>query len=821
MFRRLMTASAAFLFATTPLVAQDQCDKAKVAELIDIYSAEPFSARTWRVLKGLGDPMIERGAANSFSSWEANSTFKTRAAELAPEVKLPDNIGYDCRLGYPLQVLEARVKTLGATHPYVKQWLLAQSAVISACSGNAASALPPPLADMKPDEKPLQDADRAYQEATRLFYADREKSVEQFRAIGKTASPHKGAARYMVANILANGKQIAAARQEANAILADPALADVHEITQELLGYIANLEDTAEGWTALLDDTIKVIETPAKDILASPKLSADYARALEDIDYAGIRGKRDDWWLDGKLPENPTISKAIVDAARQYPMVPWMIGGQSARDYGNILSWQMEGAMHDARIATLVDRSLALTQGTLDLAKDVMNALKLPADDAARAALWDKARATAAAAERSCGLAPDTAAAGLLLQQAVRASARAGKFDEAYAGLESFPFKATNAYVERTALELGRYLLGQGLTAEGREFRDRFLADGYPAGDFNRNNYNDAYAQLLMWLAEDRDHWNAALSKFSAKADLTLLNFLSIKQLREAAEDTARFSDKERALFARAAWTRTYALGKLPDDKMTALLQTTNPGLKEIADKVAADYPKAKPNQRRLLGVLRSPRHNILINGPADWTVTTMSEVESYSELDQYDHNDKNWWCPFESDRQLLQLRTDFDQAADQKVEDYQTDEVKPVLDPEIVKALAAKREATLKQHPVIKAVSWKELAALAQAPSAPKLLATRAIAWGKASRGDDGAPEALALAVKATRYGCRWHGGHKAYSKPAQELLQAKFGGTDWAKQTPYYFDCLWEVWPQDPNATAKVKTCAPKTWPKQPIPR
>jgi hypothetical protein len=823
MTRKIVAAVAALLLGTTPLSAQDQCDKSKVAELVDIYSAEPFSARTWRVLKGLGDPMIER-SYGGWSGWEVNDAFKKRAAEVAPDVKLPDTIGFDCRLGYPLEVLETRVKSLSPTNPYVKQWLLTQAAVVGACSGQKDAVLPPPLSEVSPEVKPLQDADRAYQEAARQFYLDREKSLQQFRTIGSSASPHKGAARYMVANILSNGKQIAEARKEATAILADQALAGVHPITQELLGYIANLEDTAEGWTALLDDTIKVLETPAKDILASPKLSADYARALEDIDYAGIRGKDDDWWLDGKLPENPTISKAIVDASRKHAMAPWMIGGQSAQAYSNILPWQMEGPKFDARVASLADRSLALVAGTPPLAKDTMEALKLPADDAARAALWTKVRDTAAAADRSCGLAPDTAATGFLLRQAVRASARAGKFDEAYAGLEAFPFKASNAYVERAILELGRYLLGEGLTAEGRAFRDRLLENGYVkgAGEFNRANYSDGYAQLLMWLAEDREHWNEAVSKFSAKADLTLFNFLSIKQLRDAAKDAARYSANERALFARAAWTRTYALGRVPDAALTKELMESNPGLKDIADKIATDYPKASAPRRRLLTVLRSPRHNILVNGPADWTVVTMADVDSYSDLDQYDHNDKNWWCPFEPDRQLLQLRSDFDQVAGQSVATYQADDVKAVIDPEIVKSLETKREATLKAHPVIKSIDWKELLALAKAPSAPKLLTTRAVAWGKASRGNDGAPEALALAVRATRYGCRWHGGHKAYSQPAQQLLQAKFGDTEWAKQTPYHFDCLREVWPKDdPNATSKVLTCEPQTWPKQPLPR
>ena len=176
----------------------------------------------------------------------------------------------------------------------------------------------------------MQAEDRAYQEASIAFYKDKPKAIELFRAIAATDSPHKAAARYNIANLMANSKDVVAARAEANAILADPALASVHGITQELLGYIANLEDTPAGWTALIDDSIKVIETPAKDILASDKLKADYARALNDIDYAGIRGKRDDWWLSGTLPENPTISKAIFDASRQRPMALVDDGGANA-----------------------------------------------------------------------------------------------------------------------------------------------------------------------------------------------------------------------------------------------------------------------------------------------------------------------------------------------------------------------------------------------------------------------------------------------------------------------------------------------------------
>ena len=128
---------------------------------------------------------------------------------------------------------------------------------------------------------------------------------------------------------------------------------------------------------------------------------------------------------------------------------------------------------------------------------------------------------------------------------------------------------------------------------------------------------------------------------------------------------------------------------------------------------------------------------------------------------------------------------------------------------------LAAKRDDVLKAHPMIKAVDWKELQALTHMAQGPERLSRAAIDWGKASKGKDGAPEALALAVRTTRYGCNWHGGHGAYSRPAQQLLATKFAGTEWQKQTPYWFDCRRTMWTKD--FSDKVTTCEPMTWPKQ----
>ena len=74
-----------------------------------------------------------------------------------------------------------------------------------------------------------------------------------------------------------------------------------------------------------------------------------------------------------------------------------------------------------------------------------------------------------------------------------------------------------------------------------------------------------------------------------------------------------------------------------------------------------------------------------------------------------------------------------------------------------------------------------------------------------------------LALAIKTTRYGCNWHGGHGKYSKAAYDVLHARFGTTPWATQTPYWFDCV-NFYDQTSTTGGK---CPGPSWPKQEIPR
>ncbi|PZF76965.1 hypothetical protein DK847_10960 [Aestuariivirga litoralis] len=817
MMKSFAASLTALALLAGPALAQSSCDPAKLADAIDRYAQEPFSARSWRVVQGLGDPMLEPGSADA-DTWAQQEEWRKLTSAILPDQQDLQNVGWSCRIGYPLSVLKTRIDQLGAQDPYVKQWLLAQQQVIRACSGDDGEiSLPEPLADA-PAVANRQKADRAYQEASIAFYRDRQKAIPLFKAIAASTSIHRAAAAYNVANLLANAKQPVEARIAADAILADPSMASVHEITRQLLGYIANQEDTAQGWTGLIDGDIAILETPAAQILADDGMKRQYSIALYDIDFVGIRKKEGDWWLDGTLPADATISKSIVDASRQHPMALWMMAGQTANEKYQMAPWSLVGTKWQDRMAQYVGKALAVQPTGAKLqgpALAMLKALAARPDDASRAELWSEARQALDTAENSCGAAPETAAAGLLLNHAVRLSALAGKYDEAEQGLAAAPAKTSKAYAG-ALYNLAQYQAAQGDTAASRKLRDALitpeLLNGMSGDD--RMVDRNRFSALLAYVAEDQAQWKDAVLRNSDPGSDITFNFLPTKSLWALADDQS-FTPRDRALFARAAWTRDYGLVRKVDGEHLAKLHALNPEIKAIFDQVKVDYPAISPRNQRLLTILRSPPHNILVSMPGGWQNESI-RPDSFTEIDGWNPNDKNWWCPYEPDRQLGAIRKQADNTTGfPDYFDWISKRIADVYDPALREPLAERRDAVLNKHPMVRSVDWKELRALSRMPQGPERLSRAAIDWGKASKGKDGAPEALALAVRTTRYGCNWHGGHAAYSKPAQQLLATKFAGTEWQKQTPYWFDCRRTMWNKD--FTEKVTTCEPMTWPKQ----
>lgn len=229
--------------------------------------------------------------------------------------------------------------------------------------------------------------------------------------------------------------------------------------------------------------------------------------ALYDIDYVGIRDKQDDWWVKGTLPEDPTLSKAIVDASRKHPMALWMMTGQSVGKMYARAPWSMVGPKWTAWSASYVNRAMALqpaAAGITGPARDMIDALKAGTDDASRAALWDKAKAAGDKVQSSCGDAPETAAVLELATQATRLSALAGKYDEAYANLKALPLTTSVGYVDVLLPKLMQHILATGNAEEGRRLRDALITPALfeaisKRQDYERGAINDGLANFMFW----------------------------------------------------------------------------------------------------------------------------------------------------------------------------------------------------------------------------------------------------------------------------------------------------------------------------------
>jgi hypothetical protein len=325
--------------------------------------------------------------------------------------------------------------------------------------------------------------------------------------------------------------------------------------------------------------------------------------------------------------------------------------------------------------------------------------------------------------------------------------------------LAAYPFAQSDHFgvVTNGALQ---ELMKQGKIREARELRDRVIAR---MGDSWRVS-----GTLVLLLAEDNDHLAAAIEWHGQTAS-ALLNRLPSSKLAELAANP-KLKPDERARFARAAWTRLYALKRPIPRHLDALMRELNP-------KITGSW-QSKPGAQRgdhalLLDVLKSPAMNILATSRADSGY--FGEATADTAIDVYLHSTNNWWCALRPENAASAADAEVDSA-------FGSDTSRSALEP------------MLHASAVWMAFDQDEAAALGRLDSAPKQLSEEAIAWAELNglfARKSGQDEALALAVRTTRYGCQTQGGHGAYSKRAFDLLRSKFPESDAAKRTKYWFDC------------------------------
>ncbi len=198
----------------------------------------------------------------------------------------------------------------------------------------------------------------------------------------------------------------------------------------------------------------------------------------------------------------------------------------------------------------------------------------------------------------------------------------------------------------------------------------------------------------------------------------------------------------------------------LIDDRETAvqaasLLQEMHPELKEF---LAAYQMAATADARRFAAAylsLKFPGLRPYVSYGIGRT-SPMNEVDSYRD---------NWWCAEPPSSRS---------GAPSEGEGETESKPKPVVPPQFLKPL---QSLALRQYAAVQALG-----------AAPNYLCRIAVEWTEKNPADRRAPEALHLAVKATRYGCtdketgRW-------SKAAFDLLHQRYPNSPWAKETKYWF--------------------------------
>jgi len=776
---------------------------------MDSYFYKPRSPQTFRALSGLGDPQLANRYDDPFSRWwKAKPAVKAALKQLFPNLDVSQEYFYpnfgDCRAESPMAILMDRIEKLGPNHPYVRQWIAVQRVVLSACdhSGQQGTALPAPLTIADPAVARLQNYDRTYQQASLAFYrGDLAGALKTFQAIAADkSSPLRPRAAYMAVAIRAGSnpnlydeKPLVAPEQsikEARALLADRSLASVHDIAAQLIGWIGAQNESEVARRAQVHEALSALEAPLAKIRKSETARRRYEAALTDIGFLHSDLPDPNWWRNGAIPKDYTASRAMAEAAQKDRMAAWILfpvnpylrqpwaGApdtwhdlpSNVRAYlrERVADYETDHANGPAasRNEAWVHEALSYDPNDSEHRADASMAASFVDDEIATVKTSDDDRALAALPFDFYNLVRQ------LLMYSHDAD-RAERFAEAEERLKNFPFKSIAAY--RSAVnDSVQYLITEGYLAMARKLRDDLHLDA-------PDNRMVSDGQLIV-LAEDENHLVRALNSGSYYPQV-YLNGISIEELWKLAA-RSELRREQRALYARTAWTRLYALGRVIDADHDRLMRDLNPEL--VKNWHSLPGPDVQPDDRVVLAdVLASPGLNMVMEEFARMPGKTSGDEPGLTGMDHENHNDNNWWCAWELDRHTRDLDNALHGSfgeLDHRAVWYDSLTVRSRLVPAI-------RESF-----VFQSIDRSELNALSEAGCAPKLLTERVIAWvknpGWFDSGDVEA-DALANAIVVARWSCNRQGSHAAYSREAFKLLHAKFPNSDAAKRTKYWFAC------------------------------
>jgi tetratricopeptide (TPR) repeat protein len=247
--------------------------------------------------------------------------------------------------------------------------------------------------------------------------------------------------------------------------------------------------------------------------------------------------------------------------------------------------------------------------------------------------------------------------------------------------------------------------------------------------------------------------------RFDYDAGNALNHQFPVTLLKEAAKSTVLPTPARRDL-AQAAWLRAAILGDTKTaDELVPVLSSLVPELAPLLNEyLSATTPEAK-KFAAIFAWLRFPGLEPMVD-------IGVGREEPLNKQDTYRDN---WWCG----------------GAFNAAESERGEEEGATGPPSFT---GETEQAPLFLTPAQRAAGAREAKILDGLGAGPNYIAKQVIQWATKNPADPRVPEALALAVTTTRYGCtdaetgRW-------SKAAFDLLHRKYPNTTWARKTKYWF--------------------------------
>jgi hypothetical protein len=629
-----------------------------------------------------------------------------------------------------VSTLQRLTQQFGEASPAVKDWIQAQQTVFGNCNGG--NTIPDPL---PPSASAIARADRAYQIAAAHFYSGGyDKAAEDFRAIAKDpSSPWSTIAPYLVARSLVR-KATMVEKEEPDLAALAQAEAQVNSVFSD--PRLAKYHDAAQHLRGFIDFRLHPVERLVELASNLTEVSGDPNMVQDVIDFKFLFSRVENTLLYPAPAKNGDQGMTLAGVRSKSDLLNWM---------------------------------LTLQQGGADAYAHSLEK-------------WMRTHSEAWLVAALMAASPDSPHLPELLRAAERIKPGSHAFD-------SVTFRSL------------RLMLLQGNDSEVRNRLDRLdLHHPRPSGFRMPASAVNHFLAMRFYLAQNLDELFASAARVPAMiadtsepGDMPVALYGPYKQLSSTAPrldydalmvfnrflpvavmakavHSPELPKSLRREIALAAWTRAALLGEsVVAQSIGPAVETFVPALGPNVRSYNSAKTPAEQNFVVILAALRFPGLRPFITSP-----------ERLTPIERIDDFRDNWWgtqgplCAPPNPRygNYEYHPPQWPQIGPALQTVYSGGKVMPP------KFLTATEQAEASRE-------WERLMAMSPAPD---YLAAEAVAWGKANPSDPRVPEALALAVKSTRFGCV---GPKTgeVSKAAFDLLHSLYPTSSWTSQTKYWF--------------------------------